>query len=87
MGHPEFLESCKIRWFELREFVWPDNYFSDMITNLYEEIKNVLELDVDLWNPGKYDENWSNDVYKYIKHLNQWILDRLEMCTLYFNSY
>jgi len=87
LGNSKFLEDCKIRWLELREFIWTDEYFSDMITNFYEEIKDVLELDIDLWNPGKYDENWSNDVYKYIKHLNQWILDRLEFCTLYFNSY
>lgn len=83
LGNSNFLEDCRIRWFQLREFLWTDEYFSNMITTLYEEIKDVLELDTDLWNPGKHDENWNCEVYKYIEHLNQWILERLEFCDAY----
>lgn len=87
LGDSRFMEEYKVRWFELREFLWTDEYFSDMITDLYEKIKDVIELDTHLWNPGKYNENWSNDVYKYIDHLNQWILDRLEYCDAYFGMF
>jgi len=87
LGNSEFMEECKTRWFELREFLWTEEYFSDMISKLYEEIKDVLELDTDLWNPGKYDENWNCDVHEYIEHLNKWILERLEFCDAYFNMF
>ena len=87
LGNSKFMEDCRIRWFELREILWTNEFFSDLITTFYEEIEGVLELDTDLWNPGRYDENWNCDAHKYIKHLNQWILERLEICDTYFSMF
>ncbi|MFX0073324.1 MAG: CotH kinase family protein [Candidatus Hermodarchaeota archaeon] len=83
----EFMRESKSRWFELRESLWTEDFFSEMISEFYDEIKNILEFDTNLWNPGNYDKEWNNDVYEYIEYLDQWIIERLDFCDNYFNQF
>jgi len=74
-----FRETCKNRWFELRKDLWSENYFMDMLFEIYGEIKESIKISMTLYDmDDKMDE--------YVNHLIQWIPDRIEFCDTYFGN-
>jgi len=89
LNNNSFREDCKSRWFELRETVFAEDKILNMLSEIYDEIKHVLEIDIDLWNsrePLLFKEENQNDIKKSIKHLFNWIPERLEYCDMYFHQ-
>ncbi|MFX0186767.1 MAG: CotH kinase family protein [Candidatus Hodarchaeota archaeon] len=82
-----FREDCKNRWFELREIIWTEDQILNILEEIYDDIKQVLEIDVDLWNsrePISFREDKKNNIQNSVSHLFNWIPERLEFCDLYF---
>ena len=86
IGNNDFIKNCSDRWFQLRNDLWTDEFFSDTLTENYEEIDDILEIETDMWNPVVFNENWHNDSDKSVEKLYQWITDRLKFCDIYFDS-
>ncbi len=71
-----------------------------MIDDIYEEIKDILEIDVRMWKPITVDEEPEDkypdkyiystkefDLDEYINYLYDWIKDRLEFCDSVFEDF
>jgi len=89
LGNISFREECKNRWFELREKIWADEVIMNIISDIYEEIYPILEVDVNMWNmrsPILFREERVNDLDESIKYLYDWINERLGICDLYFSN-
>jgi len=72
-----FRKACKSRWFELRKDLWDENYFMDLLFEIYEDIKDSIKLSMTIYDmEDKMDE--------YVNYLIQWIPDRIEFCDSYF---
>lgn len=80
LKNEDFREECTARWKELREKLWTEDFILDMIIDMYEEVKDSLERDINLWQPSLSPED-------YYKDLIKWIPDRLEFCDSYFAEY
>ena len=77
LNNEEFKQDCKDRWFELRKTIWTHGIILDMLSDMYDEIKETLEISMDLWRPDL-------DYEEYVDCLFQWIPERLEYCDSYF---
>ena len=86
-NNDDFMNDCKIRWFELRKEIWSEEAILDLLQEFYEEIQDVLEIEVEMWNPRDYQEKWNNDIDVSVKHLFSWISDRLDFCDFYFSNF
>ena len=86
IGNNLFMEDVKIRWFELRQTIWSEESILDMLTEIYEEIENILDIETEKWNPGDLKEEWKNDVDLSVERLFEWISERLDFCDSYFNE-
>ncbi|MFX1259377.1 MAG: CotH kinase family protein [Promethearchaeota archaeon] len=80
MNNLDFMYDCKIRWFELREDIFVEDYILGMLSDMYEEIEDSIEVDLKLWNS---DVN----LEKYVDYLFEWIPERLEFCDSYFTEF
>jgi len=100
LSNEEFMKNCKNRWFTIREKLWTDSVILDMLSDIYKEIKNILEYEMKLWEPETVDEEpeepWPDgviystkefDLDEYISKLYQFIPNRLEFCDSYFFQY
>lgn len=83
----EFKNECKTRWFNLRDTIWTENAIIDLLSELYDEIKDVLDIDTDLWYHYLWKENWKEEIDKSIDHVFDWIPERLEFCDTYFSEF
>jgi len=79
-----FREDCKNRWIFLREELWTEEFFLDMISDNYEKIRDILEIETEMWNPVVLYEKWDNDFEEHVDHLYEWFPERLEFCDTYF---
>jgi len=79
INNDEFMQDCKNRWFDLREKLWTDSYIIDKVFDIYEEIKQTLEISWDIWKPNL-------DYMEYVEYLFDWIPERLEFCDTYFSN-
>jgi hypothetical protein len=79
LSNESFRSNCSERWKILRTQIWTNQSFSDMITSIYEESKDYIQLDLNLWN----QQGNPND---YIEDLRQWISDRLYYCDQRFEN-
>ncbi len=79
MDNDDFMRDCKNRWRELRKKLWTEDFVLEMLEELYEEIKNDLERDLNMWQPKQ-------DPQKYIDLLFEWIPERLDYCDDYFDK-
>ncbi|HEY0087925.1 MAG TPA: CotH kinase family protein, partial [Candidatus Lokiarchaeia archaeon] len=86
-NNDDFMNDCKIRWFELRKQIWSEEAILDLLQELYEEIQDILENEVEMWNPGDYIKKWNNDVDVSVKNLFSWISERLDYCDFYFSNF
>ncbi len=80
LDYEEFRADCKNRWINLRNNLWTNGFFEDLILDNYEEIKDSLPLDWNMWYSKIDDKN-------YIKILIEWIPERLEYCDSYFSQF
>lgn len=100
LGNSEFMQECKSRWNELRETLWTEEFILDMLFDDYEEIKELIEIDTQIWKPITVDEKpkqkWPYmykystkefDLEEYLEYLFNWIPERLQYCDYYFNQF
>jgi hypothetical protein len=81
------MRDCKNRWIYLREKLWTEEFILEMLSDIYKEIEDILEIETSKWNPICIYEKWDNQVEIFIEHLFQWIPDRLEFCDDYFDIF
>ena len=87
INNTDFMRDCKNRWIYLREKLWTEEFILEMLSDIYKEIEDILEIDTSKWNPIWIYEKWDNQVEIFIEHLFQWIPDRLEFCDDYFDIF
>lgn len=85
LGNNTFREDCKKRWFYIREKLWSVDFILDILSHIYEDIENILEIETTMWEPEGAEKN--SDVEDYIDSLFQWIPERLEFCDSYFLAF
>ena len=86
LNNEEFRNELKIRWFQLREELWTNEFIIDMISDMYEEIKIILEIDASMWYRSIFEESWKQELEESIDHLYEWIPKRLNFCDYYFEN-
>lgn len=100
LGNDEFRQDCKSRWIELREDILSKDHIFDMIDDIYEEIKDILEIEMRKWKPKTVEEKPADrypdkfiystkefDLDEYIDYLYEWIEERLDYCDSYFAEF
>ncbi|MFX1500040.1 MAG: CotH kinase family protein [Promethearchaeota archaeon] len=94
----EFIQEVNLRWVELRANLWTKEYIIELISKMYNEIQDVLEIDLEMWKPitvdGYIEKKWP-DIYLYsndefnlneaIDFLYDWIEGRLVFCDSFFS--
>jgi len=85
----EFRECCKARWFELRENLWTEEYILDILSDIYEEIKDILDFEMLDFSPKDHEKETGKKflIEDYINDLFQWIPERLTFCDGYFSNF
>ena len=58
MSNDDFKKAVKERWFFLREYIWSEESIIDMLNEIYDGIKDVLEIDIDKWYLWYYDDRY-----------------------------
>jgi len=85
LNNYEFRQECKIRWIDLRENLWTDDFILDMASDNYEEIKDILGLELRMW--GRHNTKEKDiDIGEEVNKLFEWLSDRLAFCDLYFSE-
>ncbi len=100
LDNDEFRQNCIERWDELREEIFSKDVIFGMIDDMYEEIKDILEIEMRTWKPITVDEKPENkypdkfiystkefDLDEYIDYLYEWIEKRLDYCDSYFEEF
>jgi len=85
LSNDNFRQDCNNRWIELRQSIWKEEKIMDMLSDNYEEIKDILEIELKMWQRER-NEKKKIDVDKDINDLFQWISDRLTFCDLAFSE-
>ena len=86
LNNDEYRQECKDRWIQLREELWTEEYILDMVSEMYDEIKDILKIDSSKWYPWLFGDDWEERVDESINWLYDWISNRLEFCDLYFTE-
>ncbi len=86
LDNEDYRSSIKDRWFYLRNSIWSEQSIVDILYDIYEEVKEVLEIETNKWNPGDMRPHWRNDVDESVKLLFEWIPERLDFCDIYFHN-
>lgn len=84
LGNDEFRQDCQNRWIDLRQNVWSEESILNILSDIYNKIKNILDIEIEMWNPGDMRKEWNNDIDASISDLYEWIPDRLDFCDGYF---
>ena len=87
MYNDEFREAVKERWYFLRESIWSEESIIDMLTEIYDEIRVILEIDIDKWYLWYNDIQWSLKIDEAVEELFDWIPERLIFCDFYFQNF
>ena len=95
----DFMNECKNRWFQLRETLWTDKFILDMLSDILNDIKEVLEYEMNKWKPETVEEepdyDWPDiviystkefDLREYVDSLFEFISERLDFCDQYFSD-
>ena len=69
MDNPNFIKECIDRWIFLRETLLKEEFIFNMLSEMYEDIKDLLN---------------SQTVEDAISCLYEWISERLLFCDNYF---
>jgi hypothetical protein len=86
LSDEEFIQACKDRWRYLREQLWTEEFILDMVSDMYKDIKLILEIDSNMWYPWLFEKDWNLRVEEAVDHLFDWIPKRLEFCDIYFEN-
>ena len=84
LGNQDFRDTCKMRWKNLRETLWMEDYIIEKVAEMYEEIKDILKFEAEMFDPSFMKENWEYTIYDSVDNLFEWIPKRLEFCDSYF---
>ncbi len=95
LNNKEFMRDLKIRWVELRADLWTKEYIFGIINKMYNQIQDVLEIDLEMWKPITVEgyvewelrlrySNEEFDLDEAIQFLFDWIEERLDFCDEYF---
>ncbi|MBD3341280.1 MAG: hypothetical protein GF353_19390 [Candidatus Lokiarchaeota archaeon] len=87
LNNAEFMKEAKERWFDLRESLWSEENILDMLNEMYEDIKDVLEIDTDSTYPFYADYNWKIKIDEAVDYIYDWIPERLTYCDGYFTQF
>ena len=87
LDNEEYRNNVKNRWFDLRKLIWSEQSISDILYDIYDEVKDILEIETNKWNPGDMRPHWRNDVDESVKRLFTWIPKRLSYCDSYFEEF
>ncbi|NVM37659.1 MAG: CotH kinase family protein [Candidatus Lokiarchaeota archaeon] len=93
----EFMQEVKTRWAELRADLWTKEYIFGIISKIYNQIQEILEIELEMWKPitveGYISPEWPDecfysneefDLNEAIQFLYNWTEERLQFCDLYF---
>ena len=81
LNNQTFRANCSARWKILRSQIWTNESFSNLISNIYNQIKSYIIIDLRIWNQN------DNDVQTYVNDLNLWIAERLAFCDILFEDF
>jgi len=82
----DFRQDCKIRWIDLRTKLWSEHYIFNMISDNYDEIKDILEIELKMWQRERKGKKEVN-VDEHLSELLEWFSDRLAFCDIYFSEF
>ena len=96
-NNEEFIREVKIRWAELRADLWTKEYIFGLISKMYNQIQEILEIDLEMWKPitveGYISPGWPDECFysneefylnETVQFLYNWTEGRLQFCDLYF---
>lgn len=86
LSNDDFKLAARERWFLLRQTMWTDESILDDVSNLHEEVQNVLEIDAKLWYRLIFEKDWEKEVEEAINCLYTWIPERFAFCDIYFSK-
>jgi hypothetical protein len=97
LNNEDFRQDCSARWEILRDVLWTEEFIIDMLTDIYEDNKPLIELDTRKWKPitveheslivSRYLHSTKEfNLKEYVDELFQFIPKRLEFCDDYFNN-
>lgn len=97
LNNEEFRQECSARWSFLRDILWTEEFLTDMLTEIYDDNKPLIELDTRKWKPqtvahesmivNRYLHSTKDfNLEEYIDELYQFIPNRLEFCDNYFDN-
>ena len=87
LGNQEFIIDAKERWNFLRHSIWTEEFILGMISDMYEDIKDILKIDAKIWYPLIFKNDWEAEIEEAINYLYEWIPKRLDFCDSYFEEY
>lgn len=87
LNNKDFKQDCKNRWNYLREELWTDEFFSDLLSEIYDDIEYLRNVDIELWEPYNFKKSWEGRYDDSVNHLFHWIPERLQFCDLYFAKF
>jgi len=98
INNDNFIADCKNRWGQLRENLWTDKFILDMLSDIHNDIKEILDFEMNKWKPETVekepDSGWPDfviystkefDLDEYLKSLFEFIPERLDFCDIYFS--
>jgi spore coat protein CotH len=84
LNYESFKLDIKNRWQQLRMELWTEQEVMDRVSENYEKIKEILEIDSEIWLPWLFGDDWEKKLDESIDWLYDWIPKRLEFCDSYF---
>ncbi|MFX0071856.1 MAG: CotH kinase family protein [Candidatus Hermodarchaeota archaeon] len=85
LSNEDFRTEMKARWFQLREQLWTEEYILDLVSENYEEIREILRIDAAKWYPWLFGDDWEERLDEAIDWLYNWIPERILFCDMYFS--
>ena len=97
LNNEDFRRECSERWNYLRDVLWTEEFITNMLSDIYKDVKPLIELDTRKWKPltveheslivNRYLHSTKDfDLEEYVDELYQFIPSRLEFCDDYFNN-
>jgi len=88
LDNEEFKLECKNRWSYLRENLWTEEYILNKLSDIYEGIEDILEIEVFKWKTHieREDDGEEFIIDDYIYDLFHWIPERLDFCDELFSN-
>ncbi|TFF90863.1 MAG: hypothetical protein EU548_00855 [Promethearchaeota archaeon] len=85
LNSESFMKDCKDRWNYLREEVWTEDFIMSLLSDQYEEIEDIIEIELNLWET-RLTSKKDFDLNKHVSRIFNWIPERIDFCDNYFAS-